>query len=69
MILLIRVPDMKPVQESSIIRRIHCQIAGRPRCSCSYLSEALSPTIRERFHYTHVFVAPWTSPVNHEFMV
>src|ERR1019366_1368722 len=32
-------------------------------------SETFSPTIRERFHRTNISAAPWTSPVNHEFML
>lgn len=68
MVLLIRIPDTDAVQEPSIVRRILCQIDIRPRHICGCLSEALSPTIRERFYGTHVSAAPWTSPVNHEVM-
>src|SRR5271157_1007504 len=69
MFLFIRVFDMDAAQEPSVIRRIHCQIGIRLRCIYCCFSETLFPTIRERFHGTHVSAAPWTSPVNHEFMV
>ena len=66
MFLFIRVLDMDAVQEPSVIRGIHCQIGGRPRCSCCYLGETLSPAIREGLYYTHVLVTPWASPVNNQ---
>jgi hypothetical protein len=65
--LLIRVPDTNPVQESPVIRRIDCRLCVRQSRRCR--SETSSPTIRERFHSTDASAAPWTSPVNHEFML
>ena len=67
LILLIRVPDTNPVQESPVIRRIDCRLCVRQSRRCR--SETSSPTIRERFHSTDASAAPWTSPVNHEFML
>src|ERR1019366_117821 len=67
LVLLIRVPDTNPVQESPVIRRIDGRLCVRRIRRCR--SETFSPTIRERFHRTNISAAPWTSPVNHEFML
>jgi hypothetical protein len=64
LVLLIRVLDTNPVQESPVIRRIDCRLCVRQIRRCR--SETFSPTIRERFHCTNISAAPWTSPVNNE---
>ena len=65
-VLVIRVLDMDAVQELSVLRRIHWQIGVRLRKIRRCPGETISPTVRKRFYGTHVSVAPWASPVNHE---